>query len=169
MGRWCRACRHPDVEELNRKLIEGRIPTSVIANEYGIGVQAIKRHREHHLKPVIEEIKAKAKETAANDYIEGQVAAQMILKHLPEVLRENRPSLKEIIDVIKIVSGGSSSGEGDKTVVITWGIGAGDRGKIQISDSVYQPEGITDADIKELEQDTAERKTEKPRTLGETG
>jgi hypothetical protein len=161
MGRICKACMHPQIEEINRALMDGSMTLAEIEGKYDIGVNALYRHRKNHLDPVIQEIKAKAKDSAQKDYIEGQAAAQMILKHLPEVLDKQKPSLKEIIDVIKIVTGASGNGTPQKDIIITWGIGAGDKGKIQVSDSVYQPEGITDDDVKELESTTEKRKTVK--------
>jgi hypothetical protein len=150
---------HPQVEEINRALMDGSMTLAEISGKHDVGINALYRHRKNHLDPVIQEIKAKAKDAAQKDYIEGQAAAQMILKHLPEVLEAHKPSLKEIIDVIKIVTGAAGNGTPQKDVVITWGIGAGDKGKIQISDTVYQPEGITDQDVEELESETEKRKT----------
>jgi hypothetical protein len=162
MARTCHVCTHPDVEEINKALIEGRVSYLKLEETYGISHFALARHKRNHLEPVIQEIKDNAKETAQKDYIEGKEAANMILKHLPQVLAENKPSLKELIEVIKIVSGlDNRSGGAGRDIIITWGIGAGDKGKIQISDNIEEPEGITDDDVSEIETETEKRKSAK--------
>lgn len=161
MGRSCKVCGNPNLEDINRLLMDGQTSLADINDRYDIGSAALYRHKRNHLDPIIQEIKAKAKESAQKDYIEARDAANMILKYLPEVLRDQKPSLKEIIDTIKILSGATGEKGASKDIIITWGIGAGDKGKIQISDSTYQPDGITDNDVEELEQETAKRKTEK--------
>jgi len=161
MGRACRVCVDPALEEINHDLMDGKSTLAEIEAKYGIGYTSLYRHRSKHLKPLLDEIKENAKVSATKDYIDGQAAAQSILKYLPEVLRDQKPSLREIIEVIKIVNGGSGVVDVPKDVVITWGIGAGDKGKIQIANAIPQPEGITDSDVTELESETEKRKTAK--------
>jgi hypothetical protein len=161
MGRNCKVCSSRDVEEINRILIDNSLTLYQLEEKYGINPNALYRHKRNHLDPLIQEMKTKAKESAQKDYIDGREAANMILKHLPEVLASQKPSLKELIDVIKILTGATGDKAAAKDIVITWGIGAGDKGKIQIAESSYQPEGISDDDVTELERETEKRKTEK--------
>ena len=161
MGRNCKVCSSPDVEDINRILIDNSMTLHELQDKYDIHFNALYRHKRNHLDPLIQEMKAKARDSAQKDYIDGREAANMILKHLPKVLEETKPSLKELIDVIKILTGASGEKAATKDIVITWGIGAGDKGKIQISDTTYQPEGVTDDDVTELERETEKRKTEK--------
>ena len=161
MGRTCKVCTNRDVEEINRVLIDNSLTLAELHDKYDILPNALYRHKKNHLDPLIQEMKAKAKDSAQKDYIDGREAANMILKHLPEVLASQKPSLKELIDVIKILTGATGDKTAAKDIVITWGIGAGDKGKIQIAESSYQPEGISDEDVNELEHETEKRKTEK--------
>ena len=161
MPRNCGVCSHPDVEEINKLLIEGRVSYVELEEKYGLTNYSLYRHKRNHLEPVIQELKEHAKETAQKDFIEAKEAANMILKYLPEILADQKPTLKEIIDVLKIVNGTDERGSKSRDIVITWGIGAGDKGKIQLSDMSEHPEGISEKEVEEIESEAERRKTEK--------
>ncbi len=47
MGRKCTVCQHPDIAEINRKIVANDGSTLAIARLFGLGDDAVARHRSH--------------------------------------------------------------------------------------------------------------------------
>jgi len=52
MPQRCRACDHPQIDEINKLLIAGA-SLQQIADDYGLKLTSLHRHRDRHLAPVI--------------------------------------------------------------------------------------------------------------------
>ena len=51
MPRRCTICTHPQREEIDRLIIEGKKPYTEIARLFGVHESAIRRHKKVHLAP----------------------------------------------------------------------------------------------------------------------
>ncbi len=65
----CSVCNHPDINEINEKLVSGVSP-KVMAESYSLGVMALYRHKEKHLPQTLVKAKALKEESAADDLLD---------------------------------------------------------------------------------------------------
>ena len=72
MARKCTICEHPQVDEINRRLIDGKEPNTRIAALFGVTESSLRRHKAEHLPAVLSKAK-EAQEITQGDNLLSQV------------------------------------------------------------------------------------------------
>jgi len=77
MPRHCTICTHPQVNEINRQLIEHIVTYRQIADTFGVSYAALRRHRDEHLteKAVV----ARQQNEEARDIMQGDTVLDSLL------------------------------------------------------------------------------------------
>jgi transposase-like protein len=57
MGRVCSICSNPEREAIDAALVSGKA-YSVVAREFGVGPESVRRHHDAHLSPALQAMKA---------------------------------------------------------------------------------------------------------------
>lgn len=103
MGRTCTVCNHPDRDKINDAILRG-VPYRAIARHYGVGRDAVRRHKKHIKK----ELKAAAEEAAFDlvgearrVYLELREIAFEAMCQDPPWLRVAAEANRAAIDVLK--------------------------------------------------------------------
>lgn len=71
MPRLCTVCMHPDIEQINEKIVQN-VPLRTLAENYGLVRQSLMRHKENHLPQAMVKAKEAADIAHADDLV-GQV------------------------------------------------------------------------------------------------
>jgi hypothetical protein len=105
MGRRCTVCVHPEVETINRMLVEGET-YQTISNRFGISNQAVGRHARNHLPKAM--LKAEeVKEVVAADNLLAEVEdlkrQAQVIKDRAEKAGDLRTALQGIRELVRIV------------------------------------------------------------------
>ena len=98
MPRACTVCTHPDLEAINRALVEGT-PNRRIASQHDVTERAVRNHKANHLPETLAKAQ-EAEEVAQADDLLGQVqdlqARTLAILEAAEGSREHRTALAAI-------------------------------------------------------------------------
>jgi len=96
--RACTVCTHPDLEAINRALVEGT-PNRRIASQHDVTERAVRNHKANHLPETLAKAQ-EAEEVAQADDLLGQVqdlqARTLAILEAAEGSREHRTALAAI-------------------------------------------------------------------------
>ena len=65
----CKVCKHPDINEINEKLVSGLSPREM-ANEYNLNHMSLYRHKEKHLPLTLIKAQQLQEQDAADDLLD---------------------------------------------------------------------------------------------------
>ena len=98
MPRACTVCTHPDLEAINRALVEGT-PNRRIASQHDVTERAVRNHKANHLPETLAKAQ-EAEEVAQADDLLGQVqdlqARTLAILEAAEGSKEHRTALAAI-------------------------------------------------------------------------
>jgi len=147
MGRKCSVCAHPDIQDINKHLIYGTTTYADIGRMYGLSTFALKRHKENHLSPIIDEAAEETRLQAKNDTIATLDAVDRVIREkFDVVLESSNPSYGQLLDYLKFRSGMLGETTGPTQVHVEWGPTIQEDGSI-----IKEPPGLTDNEVEEIE------------------
>jgi hypothetical protein len=80
MPKQCSICAHPELQSINKLLVDNASSNRVIARQFSVGHDAVQRHRQNHLAASL--VKAREVEKAAD--------ATTLLQQVQELLQQAR-------------------------------------------------------------------------------
>ena len=122
----CRACNHPNIDEINSHLIKGNMSMRAIAEKYGtpetpLSYSGLRHHKAKHLQEIINQVQKERKETTKGEVYSTLDAYNKIISRLDSVIDSASLSL-----IVKALEGRSRLlGEERQPprIIIEWGLG----------------------------------------------
>ena len=100
MPRLCTICTHPQREEIDKALVEGKLPNTTISSLFGVTEAALRRHKANHLPEQL--VKAKgAKEASQAEDLLDQVKGLRNKAYAILVKAEEKSDLRTALSAIK--------------------------------------------------------------------
>lgn len=121
MPQICKICNHPQREEINADIIEGRMSMRAIANKYpDISYSGVRWHKEHHLKDVIKKIKDKRDAVTEGQVLSTLDALDKVIEQLPQVLET--ASLNTVLRALELRAKIRGEEAQPPRIIIEWGL-----------------------------------------------
>lgn len=122
MPRRCTICTSTEREAINHDIFAAELTYQKIADKYGVGISAIKRHRKNHLMPLIRQAQEEQQKEAVAQYA-------TVTEYLDAMINENFDSvrktatIKDLIRLLELKAKIMGHDTAEISVKFRWGAG----------------------------------------------